>query len=79
MICFITDIRTGEKDILTPVKHKTLTITSLDGADIDSFDSPKSGWSHDGLVGIAEKLAPRAATTGADAYLGGIWVGSTEV
>lgn len=78
MICFITDIREGEIDILTTsAKAEILRIESLEGCLIAEMKAPRSGWTHSALVAVAEKL--KADTkTGAEAYLGAMWVGSTE-
>lgn len=79
MICFITNfLREGEADILSPVKHETLVIRSLEGRLIEQVAPPAAGWSHADLERQADRLAHKTRM-GADAYLGSSWVGSTEV
>lgn len=78
MICFITDIREGEMDILSPVKHEPLLVLGLDGGLIDQVIAPASGWTHDALIAQGERLTPKTKE-GADAFLGSVWVGGTEV
>lgn len=78
VICFITDIREGEMDILSPVKHEPLLVLGLDGGLIDQVLAPASGWTHDALVTQGERLTPKTKQ-GADAFLGAVWVGGTEV
>lgn len=78
MLTFITDVLPGEIDILSVVRHETLTIRSLDDDHIASFDAPPAGWTHARLCELARQTADQT-TDGADAYLGGTWVGGTEV
>lgn len=78
VICFITDIREGEMDILSPVKHEPLLILGLDGGLIDQVLAPASGWTHDALIAQGERLTPKTKQ-GAEAFLGSVWVGGTEV
>lgn len=77
-ICFVTDVRPGEKDILNPVRLEPLHIFGLNDELIDTIQPPVDGWTHAALLAQAESLAPRI-TQGACAYLGSQWVGSTEV
>ena len=77
MIWFRTDIRTGEPDILIPLKDATLAIATLDGASLCRSDPPEDGWTHDRLQASAEGLAV-LTSGGANAYLGSALVGSTE-
>ncbi len=79
MICFVTDIRAhGEADILMPLRGERLVVRSLDGQVITKVEAPPAGWTHEALV--AEALRLEGLTSdGAEAYLGGVWVGSTEV
>lgn len=78
MICFITDTRSGEPEILPQLVHDTLTIRDLAGAIIGCKSAPDGGWTHDRLVAEAEAHA-HITVEGANAYLGEQWVGSTEV
>ena len=77
-ICFVTDQRPDEKDILSPLKQSELEVRDLDGYLIRSLPAPEQGWSHAALDSLARELAPWTYR-GAEAYLGGEWVGSTEV
>ena len=79
MVKFITDMQEGEIDILSPVKHETLIIKTLDGELIREIDPPAAGgWTHEALCNQAE-LLDSETELGAEAYLGSCWVGSTEV
>lgn len=79
MICFVTDIGSPcEADILMPLSDEPLVVLSLDGQVITKVEAPPAGWTHEGLVAEAVRLEGRT-TEGAEAYLGGVWVGSTEV
>lgn len=78
MITFVTDIRLGEVDILSQAQHNVLLIKNLNGDAITSITPPQTGWSHRSLTEVAEDLPPETER-GADAYLGNVWVGSTEV
>ncbi|BBP46343.1 hypothetical protein THMIRHAS_17160 [Thiosulfatimonas sediminis] len=78
MIKFVTDVRPGEKDILTPVKHEKLKVTDLDGRLVVVVESPVEGWS-DELLWRWSEMLKQVTENGADAYLGDVWVGSTEV
>ena len=79
MICFVTDIRSHrEADILRHLSAEPLVVRSLEGDVITEIDAPAAGWTHEGLVAEAVRLEGRT-TEGAEAYLGGVWVGSTEV
>lgn len=82
MICFITDTMTDmtdEVDILnTSFRLEPLRIESLEGRLIAEIDAPHSGWTHEALIAAAERLE-KATKSGAEAYLGVMWVGGTEV
>lgn len=79
MICFVTDIQSGfEPDILALLKGERLTVLSLEAVLIAEVEPPVCGWTHDQLVAQAASLEGKTAG-GAEAYLGGVWVGSTEV
>ncbi len=79
MICFVTDIQHDrEPDILGPVRNMMLTVRDLDGAEIAAVAAPDGGWTHPALVLTAQELAVKT-DGGADAFIGGCWVGSTEV
>ena len=79
MIKFITDIQGNEPDILTPHKHKRLLIMSMEGQYLNSYEPPKTGWTHDTLSKLTEVFPSEWNTCGADALLGDQFVGSTEV
>lgn len=80
MITFITDIQhEREPDILTPVKHLALLIVSIDGQLLGRFDAPNGGWSHALLNALSDQFPAQWSTIGADALLGELWVGSSEI
>lgn len=78
MICFITDTRDDEPEVLPLLALDTLTIRSLDGEIIGRKSAPAGGWTHERLLAEAEAHA-QMTVDGANAYLGEEWVGSTEI
>ena len=78
MICFITDRRPGERNILPDIARRPLTVTRLDGTPIATIQPPPDGWTHE-LLGRQALDLRDATCDGADAWLGTTWVGSTEV
>ena len=78
MIHLVTDVRPGEPDILTPVRRERLLVTDEDGQVVHSGPAPPGGWTHDTLA-AATKSPSIGDAAPADAYLGGTWIGSTEV
>ncbi len=78
MLNLLTDQRSGEPDLLSPVKHLAFEIRSLAGNVLATVTAPVSGWTHEQLQAVV--VEQEAITSnGADGYLGGQWVGSTEV
>jgi hypothetical protein len=75
MLTYITDIKEGEPDILTPLKRFPLVIRSLDGTKLHMQAAPEQGWTHEALTSVQ----PEGVNDGADAYLNAQWIGSTEV
>ena len=80
MIAYITDRRPGEPDILAGIEHCTLEIRDLAGHDLTGrvlleVPAPQAGWTHESLNAVQ----PPESKAGADAYLNGNWIGSTEV
>ena len=79
MITFVTDIRNpSEPEILPPLAGQLLDIRSLDGRQLMAFPAPAIGWTHATLQQLAHSHIT-LTQDGADAFLGGVWVGSTEV
>ncbi len=78
VLTFITDIQGAEPDILSSVYREDLYIKSLSDEVIEIIPAPKIGWTHKSLEASAVNINELAGE-GADAYLGGVWVGSTEV
>ena len=68
----------GESEILSPSRHNPLIVVSLEGELIKQVPAPARGWTHTALVQQAERLTS-ATKSGANAYLGTSWVGSTEI
>lgn len=78
MLNLVTDQRPGESDVLSTVKHQAFEIRSLAGTVLATVKAPVSGWTHVQLQAVA--MEHEAITRdGADGYLGGQWVGSTEI
>lgn len=78
MLNLVTDQRPGEPEILRTVMHAVFEIRSLDGEILKAVHAPSTGWTHELLIAVAveHEVFTRC---GADGYLGGHWVGSTEV
>ncbi len=79
MITFITDCRgESEPEILPGVAGQPLVVKNLQGKHLLAFPAPAGGWTHQGLCDLGRHIET-LTTDGADAYVGGEWVGSTEV
>jgi len=76
---FITDVRNGEPDLIGPLAPETLRIefSNTEGV-ILRIPAPPGGWSHDKLMEVAASV-DIPWTDSADAFLGAVWIGSTEV
>ncbi|MCG7783394.1 hypothetical protein [Lelliottia amnigena] len=75
MITYITDQRPGENPVLDGLELATLEVRDLAGNTLLKVPAPHAGWTHESLSAVQ----PQAATEGADVYLNGNWIGSTEV
>ncbi|MBF4180793.1 hypothetical protein [Enterobacter wuhouensis] len=75
MITYITDQRSGETNILDGLELATLEVRDLAGNTLLNVAAPQAGWTHESLSNVQ----PQAARDGADVYLNGNWIGSTEV
>lgn len=73
-ITFIADVWPGEPDILGPVKDLPLSIRTPSGA-LRQVSAPAGGWTQAQL----ESYANTEQDDIADAYVGGVWVGGSEV
>ncbi|CAB3740225.1 hypothetical protein LMG22037_06372 [Paraburkholderia phenoliruptrix] len=74
-------VRDGETDLLPGNEREPLFLRSLAGQVTLRID-PTTPWTHESLVAAVESEAAKAFASehfGADAYLGGLWVGSSEV
>ncbi|EGI40165.1 conserved hypothetical protein [Escherichia coli TA280] len=77
-ITYVTDQRPGEPDILTGNTFADLEIRDADGHLLLKMPAPESGWTHESLS-LVQPQKVRAGEESFDAYLNGIWIGSTEV
>ncbi len=78
MLHLVTNQQAGEPELLGEVMHASLELRSLAGKILKTVDAPFSGWTHEQLEAVA--VEHEAITRdGADGYLGGQWVGSTEI
>lgn len=78
-ICIITDTHgETEPDILAPVRHEDFQARTLAGDLLLARPAPAEGWSHALLCDLAQEIK-HLTGDGADAYVGAVWVGSTEV
>ena len=86
MLHLVTEQEAGEPDILSVVMHSAFEIRpqpgfvliGVAGDVLVTVPAPESGWTHAQLVATAvehEAVTP----DGADGYLGGQWIGSTEI
>jgi hypothetical protein len=57
--------------------HEPFEIRSLGGEVLKTVGAPASGWTHPELEKVAAESSD-VTHEGADGYLGGVWVGSTE-
>jgi hypothetical protein len=78
MLNLITDQLGDEPDVLTPVKHAPFEIRSLAGELLKTIAAPAAGWTHADLVAAAAEHET-VTHDGADGFLDGQWVGSTEI
>lgn len=78
MLHIITDQRPGEPDILSLLKRADLEILSLQADVLDTVGAPTNGWTHEKIVAVVVERESLTAG-GAEARLGGQWIGSTEV
>lgn len=78
MLHLVTDQKAAEPDILSAVMHEVFEIRSLSGQVLKTEPAPALGWTHEQLVSVALNN-DELTRDGADCYLGGQWVGSTEV
>lgn len=63
----------NEPDLLAGNTHLPLCFQSPDGRELERFDAPPKGWTHDSL-----EVLPKPNSTW-EAFLGTQWVGSSEV
>ena len=78
MVYFITEVQGDEPDILSLVYREDLCIHGLDGKIITTILAPGIGWTHQSLEAQNPKIE-ELGVEGCDVYLGGSWVGSSEV
>lgn len=78
MLHLVTEQQAGEQDVLSTVMHAAFEIRSLDGTVLETVPAPASGWTHKQLVAVAYEHEA-ITRDGADGYLGGEWIGSTEI
>lgn len=78
MLTLITDRRAGEPDLLATILHGKLELKALNGSKIMEVDAPVDGWTHE-MLSATVKAVDNLLQYGADAYLDGDWIGSTEV
>ncbi|EED97255.1 hypothetical protein L0Z42_29450 [Burkholderia multivorans] len=74
-------IRAGEPDLLTGHEREPLFLRDL-GGQATLRIAPASAWTHDALDAAVERedvIAFVGENFGADAFLGGRWIGSSEV
>jgi hypothetical protein len=78
-ICIITDTHCEtEPDIIAPVRHEDFQARSLAGDLLVARPAPADGWSYALLCELAQEIE-HLTGEGADAHVGEVWVGSTEV
>jgi hypothetical protein len=74
-------LRIGEPDLLAGNEHKPLFLRALVGQATLRID-PSFPWTHDRLDAATQREDVMAFVSkhfGADAYLAGLWIGSSEV
>jgi hypothetical protein len=71
-------LNANEPDLLKGLEYATLTVQDLDGAVLFTKVSA-TAWTHDELERIAAEVVPVFANgNGWNAYLGTLWIGSSE-
>lgn len=79
MITIIADTQgQSEADILAPVCREDFQARSLRGELLLARPAPAEGWSHTLLCDLTHDIE-HLTGEGANAYVGTVWVGSTEV
>ncbi|MDX1366885.1 hypothetical protein [Pseudomonas sp.] len=88
MITFVTDQRHENRagysrvgfhrDVVSATGGVTGGVAGGDSSTLRFLPAPAGGWTHDLVVELAKEIEP-ITRPGADAYLGGDWIGSTEV
>lgn len=78
MLNVVTEQRPGEPDVLSAVKYEAFEIRSLAGDVLKAFAAPAAGWTRQQLMTVAYEHEP-ITRDGADGYLGGEWIGSSEI
>lgn len=78
MLNLVTDQRPGEPDLLSALKHAVFEIRSLAGDVLKAIAAPAAGWTHQQLMAVAHEHES-VTRDGADGYLGGEWIGSSEI
>lgn len=83
MITFITDVKKDETPFHDCIFSGTLVITDLDEKPMFSVIPPGDGWNDEALRQWSDEARTDDSyaflSHGANAYLSGEWVGSTEV
>ena len=77
-ITYVTDQRPGETDILTGNAFSDLEIRDSEGRLLLKVPAPDAGWTHESL-NLVQPQEVQEGNDAFDAYLNGIWIGSTEV
>ena len=73
--------RAGERDLLTGNEQAAFLLKDLSGTVLAEI-APRDPWTHEALFALidrAEIVRTVAQRGGADAYLGTVWIGGTEV
>ncbi|TXQ70314.1 hypothetical protein [Escherichia coli] len=72
------EIQGASLDILTGNAFADLEIRDSDGHILLKMPAPESGWTHESLS-LVQPQKVRDGEEAFDAYLNGMWIGSTEV
>ncbi|MCG3741167.1 MULTISPECIES: hypothetical protein [Gammaproteobacteria] len=79
MINFIFQcLNKPEYEVPAYAKKAPLYLLSLDGQLLAKHDAPDTGWTCESLINTNQKAEPAWNFCGVDAYLGELWVGSSE-
>lgn len=78
-LTLVTDTKAGEQEIINDDNKKNaLILIDESGKRLSKLKAPHEGWRHESLIDACKSIQIPALVS-IDAFLGDIWIGSTEV